>query len=149
VRATKSRTTRVVQLSADALTALGTYLRLERPPGLEHDVVFVCLGRRSFGRPFRYRAWTAVCEQARRAAGTPRVHAHRFRHTRATDLAEAGMPLDTLQRQLGHRHIETTLVYTHVRPGRLRREYDAAMAVLEAERQRPAADGCGQGEGRA
>ena len=148
VRAAKSRTTRLVQLTADALGALGTYLRLERPPGLEHDHVFVCLGRRSFGRPFRYRAWAYVCERARRQAGTPRVHAHPFRHTRATDLAEAGMPLDALQRQLGHRHLETTMVYTHVRPERLRREYDEATAALEAARPRPAADGRGAEEGR-
>ena len=135
VRASKTRRERVVQVSQDALVALGNYLRLERPPDLDHDHVFVCLGRRSYGRPFTYRAWVYVCEQARRRAGTSDVHAHPFRHTRATDLAEAGMPLDSLQRQLGHADIRTTMAYNHVRPGRLRRDYDLAAEAIEADRR--------------
>lgn len=127
IRSSKSRNQRVVPLSDEAITVLGDYIRLERPKDLSHDYVFVCLGRRSFGEPFRYRAWVYVCEQARKKAGTPRVHAHAFRHICATNLAEAGMPLDALQRQLGHRHIETTLIYNQVRDSRLQREYRAAM----------------------
>ncbi|MCA1626407.1 MAG: tyrosine-type recombinase/integrase, partial [Acidobacteria bacterium] len=128
VHATKSRNSRVVPLSDEALAALSNYLRLERPKSLAHDYVFVCLGRRNFGQPFRYRAWVYVCEQARKHADAPRVHAHAFRHTCATNLAEAGMPMDALQRQLGHRHIETTLIYNEVRDSRLQREYHQAMA---------------------
>lgn len=128
VHATKSRNSRVVPLSDEALTALSNYLRLERPKSLDHDYVFVCLGRRSFGKPLSYRAWVYVCEQARKRADAPRVHAHAFRHTCATNLAEAGMPMDALQRQLGHRHIETTLIYNEVRDSRLQREYHQAMA---------------------
>ena len=127
VRSSKSRNSRVVPLTDEALAALSDYIRHERPKDLSHDYVFVCLGRRSFGEPFRYRAWVYVCEQARKKAGTPNVHAHAFRHTCATNLAEAGMPLDALQRQLGHRHIETTLIYNTVRDSRLQREYKAAM----------------------
>lgn len=127
IRSSKSRNQRIVPLTDEALAALSDYLRHERPPDLDHDFVFVCLGRRSFGQPFRYRAWVYVCEQARKKADTPRIHAHAFRHTCATNLAEAGMPLDALQRQLGHRHIETTLIYNQVRDSRLQREYRAAM----------------------
>lgn len=144
VRATKSHTSRLVPLSEGAITALSNYIRLERPPKLTHDFVFVCLGRRSFGQPFRYRAWVYVCEQARQKAGTPRVHAHAFRHTCATNLAEAGMPMDALQRQLGHRHIETTLIYNEVRDGRLQREYIEAMAACAAART--SARGCADEE---
>lgn len=128
VHATKSRNSRIVPLSDEALTALSNYIRLERPTSLTHEYVFVCLGRRNFGQPFQYRAWVYVCEDARKRAGVPRVHAHAFRHTRATNLAEAGMPMDALQRQLGHRHIETTLIYNEVRDTRLQREYRQAMA---------------------
>lgn len=138
VHATKSRNSRVVPLSDEALAALSNYLRLERPKSLDHDCVFVCLGRRSFGKPFSYRAWVYVCEQARKRADAPRVHAHAFRHTCATNLAEAGMPMDSLQRQLGHRHIETTLIYNEVRDSRLQREYHKAMA--EASSAKPPGD---------
>jgi len=131
VRATKTRTTRSVALSREALRAVSAYVRDERPAALEHDHLFVCLGRRSFGQPFRYRAWVAVCDLARQRAETPRVHAHAFRHTCATNLAEAGMPLDALQRQLGHRHLDTTMVYNEIRDGRLQREYQQAMEKVE------------------
>lgn len=127
VRAAKSYSSRTVPLTRESLAVLGAYIRLERPAGLEHDYAFVCLGRRSFGEPFNYRAWVYVCEKAREKAGTPRVHAHAFRHTQATNLAEAGMPLDSLRRLMGHRHLDTTLVYAQIRNDRLRREYEEVM----------------------
>ena len=130
VRAAKSRADRVVPLTPEAMAALSGYLRFERPRELDHDHVFVCLGRRSFGRPMGYRAWAYVCEKAREKAGTPRVHAHAFRHTQATNLAEGGMPLDSLRSLLGHRHLDTTLIYDRIRNERLRREYDRVMGKL-------------------
>jgi site-specific recombinase XerD len=132
VRSSKSGATRTVPLSGDAMALLGAYVRSERPLDLDHDHVFVCLGRRSRGEPLSYRAWAYICERARKAAGTPQVHAHAFRHTCATNLAEAGMPLDALQRLLGHRRLETTMIYNEVRDGRLHREYREAMAVRAA-----------------
>lgn len=149
VRPAKTRSGRVVPLSHDAITVLADYVRHERPPALVHDSVFVCLGRRGFGRPLSYRAWAAICHQARQAAGTPQVHAHAFRHTYATNMAEGGMPLDTLGRVLGHAHLETVAVYNHVRDGRLRREYDAVMAVRTAPRAAPLDDPALAGTGGA
>ncbi len=61
------------------------------------------------------------------------MHAHAFRHTLATNLAEAGMPLDALQRLLGHRRLETVMLYNRVRDGRVYREYQEAMAARAAE----------------
>ncbi len=84
VRPTKTGRERTVPVTREGLAALGAYVRLERPRTVPHDVVFVNLGRRGFGQPFRYRSWVAICEQARTAAGTPPVHAHAFRHTCAT-----------------------------------------------------------------
>lgn len=129
-----NRTDRVVPISQDAVTILADYVRLERPKPLPHDAVFVNLGRRGFGQPFTYRSWVAVCETARQAAETPRVHAHAFRHTYATNMAESGMPLDTLKRALGHRHLETLAIYNHVRDRRVQREYQEAMQVAAATR---------------
>ncbi len=135
VRASKTRTERVVPVSQDAITILADYVRLERPKVLTHDTVFVNLGRRGYGQPFTYRSWAAICERARRAADTPRVHAHAFRHTYATNMAESGMPLDTLQRVLGHKHLDTLAIYNHVRDGRIRREFEEAVAIQEATRR--------------
>jgi hypothetical protein len=45
------------------------------------------------------------------------------------------MPLDALQRVLGHRRIDTVMIYNEVRAGRVYREYQEAMAVQRAERR--------------
>jgi len=43
-----------------------------------------------------------------------RVTIHSLRHSYATHLLEAGVPLTVLQQQLGHEKIETTLRYVHL-----------------------------------
>jgi site-specific recombinase XerD len=101
IRATKTRSARLVPVSAEALALLATYVRDERPKAESHEYVFVNLGRRGFGQPFRYRSWVAICERARQAAGTPRVHAHAFRHTFATELLRKGVPLTAVGALLG------------------------------------------------
>jgi integrase/recombinase XerD len=135
VRPTKNKRERLVPVTEEAMVPLSNYVRLERPNTHWHDFIFVNLGRRGFGQPFHYRSWVAICDQARRAAGTPRVHAHAFRHTFATNMAEGGMPLDALQRVLGHRHMDTVMIYNEVRQGRVYREYQEAMAVQNAARR--------------
>ena len=122
-------------MTQQAITALSDYIRLERPRPLEHDKVFVNLDRRGFGQPFRYRSWVAICEQARTVACTRRVHAHAFRHTFATNMADSGMPLDALQRALGHSNMDSVMIYNQVRDGRMYREYQEAMAVQNTARR--------------
>lgn len=52
-------------------------------------------------------------ELAKRA-NVSNVHPHRFRRTFATSLAEKGMPIQEIQKLLGHSNISTTLRYIHV-----------------------------------
>jgi integrase len=52
-----------------------------------------------------------VVDAARRALGLPSMHPHDFRHYRATQLVNAGEPLDVVQDYLGHRSVETTRAY--------------------------------------
>jgi len=42
------------------------------------------------------------------------VFPHKFRHTRATELSEHGMPLQIISKVLGHSSISTTMIYTKV-----------------------------------
>lgn len=44
----------------------------------------------------------------------PNVHPHRFRRTLATNLLDKGMTLEQVQAILGHKRIETTLIYAQV-----------------------------------
>lgn len=46
--------------------------------------------------------------------GIPNIHPHRFRRTLATNLLDKGMTLEQVQRILGHKKIETTLIYANV-----------------------------------
>ena len=52
-----------------------------------------------------------VKETADRAGITKKVHPHLLRHTVATYLLEKGMPLEQIQKFLGHSKIETTQIY--------------------------------------
>ena len=47
-------------------------------------------------------------------AGVNHVHPHKFRRTKATDLARHGMPIQDVQAILGHEKIDTTMQYVQL-----------------------------------
>lgn len=56
----------------------------------------------------------AVASATRRAGIVKHVTPHTFRHSYATHLLEAGENIRTVQELLGHKKLDTTMVYTHV-----------------------------------
>lgn len=123
---------RVVPVSNAFFTAVGDYLRQERPANIETDRVFVALKGPGRGRPLTADGIDAILRGARNRAGLERATCHQLRHTCLTRLREAGMALEAVQAQAGHVSIESTRVYLHLTNDWLAEEYRRAADLIEA-----------------
>jgi hypothetical protein len=65
-----------------------------------------------------------------RQCGVP-VTAQRLRHTFASQMLTAGMPVSSLQRYLGHEHLDTTMIYAEISDPLLRQDYYQGITALD------------------
>ena len=112
-------------------SSIGRYLHQERPV-TETDRVFVVLKGARRGRPLSAAGLDEILTGARRRAGLATGTCHQLRHTCLTRLREAGMSLEAVQAQAGHRSIESTRVYLHLTNDWLAEQYQRAAALIDA-----------------
>ena len=58
---------------------------------------------------------------------------HQLRHSRASQMVRAGVPLGTVRKLLGHRNIQSTLLYAEMDQATVKRdllEYQRRQAIL-------------------
>src|SRR3954452_1331409 len=105
--------------------------RLRTVYGDEEDLVFA---HPELGTPLDRTKVTRRFQAACVRAGVRKIRFHDLRHTFATTLAAAGVPLRTLQEYLGHADIKTTQIYAHYAPSE--REVEALNEAF-GEKPRP------------
>lgn len=105
----KGNKERVTYLNAKSSIHLQNYLAMRTD---DNPALFVS-SRAPYGRLTR-RGLEDMINRIANAAQVEKVHPHRFRRTSATDLLNAGMPIEQVQELLGHRSIETTRIYCTV-----------------------------------
>lgn len=126
---------RLVPVSARFFATLAAYLETERPRPTGTSRVFVVLKGPRRGQPLSAAGVDEIVDGARARAGLARLTCHQLRHTCLTRLREAGMALEALQAQAGHRSIESTRISLHLADGWLAEEYRRATEAIEAHAQ--------------
>jgi site-specific recombinase XerD len=123
----KGKKERLVPIGEPALFAIKKYwtlLALAEPPA---PAAPVFLAHPKQGKPVTPRAVQLRLKKYLALAGLdPQLSPHKLRHSYATHLLDAGADLRSVQELLGHAHLVTTQVYTHLTTERLKRAYDAA-----------------------
>lgn len=131
VREGKGGHQRVVPMADSFFAAVGEYLHDERPETAT-DYLFVVLKGPRRGQPLSAEGVDEVLVGARSRAGLDHGTCHELRHTCLTRLREAGMSLEAIQAQAGHRSIESTRVYLHLTNDWLAEQYHKASQLIDA-----------------
>jgi integrase/recombinase XerC len=121
----KGKKERLVPIGKPALMAIQDYWNtFKQPPGGASPIFFAETKKRAPLAPVqlarRLKQFLAI------AGLDPGLTPHKLRHSYATHLLDAGADLRSVQELLGHAHLVTTQVYTHVTTERLKKAYDEA-----------------------
>lgn len=121
----KGKKERLVPIGEPALKAVRNYWSLLPQPPSAHSPVFLSEKRKP--TPIApYVLQVRLKKHLATAGLDPSLTPHKLRHSYATHLLDAGADLRSVQELLGHAHLVTTQVYTHLTTGRLKKAYDAA-----------------------
>ena len=124
--AQKNRVGRMVYFSEDALCALEGWLKIRDS---KKELLFYAMGRETMS----YSAARSMFCKYRDKAGLSHkgYTLHCLRHTNASSLLNAGMPLECLKELLGHTSVEVTRRYARLTNKTRENEYFKAMSRIE------------------
>ena len=111
----KGNKERIVPVGSKARAAVEAYVEDEREEMLKgRPSPYLFVSRT--GRPMRREdVWRTVKRYVEKAGlGGRKISPHTLRHSFATHLLENGYDIRTIQELLGHKSVETTMIYTHV-----------------------------------
>jgi len=126
----KGRKERIVLLSADAYAVLSVWLSERGESPLE----YIFLNERR--QPLSANGIEWLLKGYGQEAGL-HLTPHQLRHTYARQLTEAGMPITSLGKLMGHSQISTTQIYTAGADPKLGQAYHEAMSRVEQAKQFP------------
>jgi len=122
VRGGKGGKDRMVPLAPAMLEDLRRYWAFHRNPVLVFPNVGrgacgpdkVALRMRRAAEPMPHTSLQRLLVEARKHLDIPGATVHSLRHSFATHLVEAGASMHTVQALLGHKNINTTMIYLHL-----------------------------------
>jgi integrase/recombinase XerD len=133
IREGKGGHERLVPLSPTFFATVARYMDHERPPETTGDSLFVALKGARRGQPLSVPGLDQIIRAARERADLSHGTCHELRHTCFTRLREAGMAIEAIQAQAGHRSISSTRIYLHLDMNWLADEYRRATEAIEAQ----------------
>jgi site-specific recombinase XerD len=122
IRDSKGHKDRMVPLPTPMVEDLRRYWAFHRNPLLlfpnagrgHHDIESLRARMREAADPMPVSSLQRLMLVARKALNLPDASIHTLRHSFATHMLEGGASLHTIQSLLGHRQINTTMVYLHL-----------------------------------
>lgn len=123
VRDGKGRKDRTVYLTPTTVRALRSYLEVRGPGPTNHVLLYR-------NRAIRKDLLQRRVHYTGQRTGI-KVTPHRLRHTCATQLLNAGCRVTSIQKLLGHRRLNSTMVYARVHDRTVAEDYYTAMGQIE------------------
>ena len=121
----KGKKERLIPIGQPALKAIESYWQFLPQPPSGNAPVFLASEKKF--QPVAPRILQLRLKKYLAIAGLdPTLTPHKLRHTYATLMLDAGADLRSVQELLGHAHLVTTQVYTHLTTERLKKAYDKA-----------------------
>jgi integrase len=125
IRDGKGRTDRTVYITDTAIHALREYLEVRGTGSGDHVFLF---RNAPLKKLFVHRRIQSAGERV-----GVKVHSHRLRHTCATQLLNAGCRITSIQKFLGHKRLNTTMIYARALDQTVAEDYFKAMEQVEQQ----------------